>query len=116
MPFSSFVNEVIPSLCPANSALTSVVTSIPFCGGIISPDDICAVRYSSFHQLKKGTSLAVHGSAVWDIATSHGGSGAGVHPMILTAGSDGVCSLVNPTTRLLGLGKVLFPEVDLVLI
>jgi len=36
--------------------------------------------------------------------------------MILTAGSDGVCSLINPTTRLLGLGKVLSPEVDFILI
>src|SRR5271170_3302926 len=53
---------------PANSALTSVVTSIPFCGGIISPDDICGVRYSSFRPLKKGTLLTVHASAVWDIA------------------------------------------------
>ena len=36
--------------------------------------------------------------------------------MILTAGSDGVCSLINPTTRLLGFGKVLSPEVELILI
>ena len=106
----SFVNEVTHSKYLANSALCSVVTSIPFYGGILSPDDICGVRYSSFRPLKKGTLIAVHGGSVWDIATSQGGAGAGVHPMVLTAGSDGVCSLINPTSRLLGLSKA-DPEV-----
>ena len=73
---------------------------------MVSPDDICGVRYSSFRPLKKGTLLALHASAVWDIATSHGTSGAGVHPMVLSCGSDGVCSLVNPTSRILGVNRV----------
>lgn len=53
--------------------------------------------------------LAVHESAIWDIAASHGSRGAGVHGLVLSAGGDGVCNVVSATNRLFGGAKVFSP-------
>lgn len=74
---------------------------MPFWMGVLAPEDFCGVRFSSFRPLKWGTSIVVHESPIWDIAASQGSRNAGVHPFILSAGSDGVCSFVCGTARLL---------------
>jgi hypothetical protein len=74
---------------------------MPFWMGILATEDFCGVRYSSFRPLKWGTSLVSHEGPIWDIAASQGGRDAGLHPFILSAGSDGVCSLISGTARLI---------------
>lgn len=74
---------------------------------MLSPDEICGIRYSCFRPLKKGVMLVVHDAAIWDIAASQGGYGGGVHALVLSAGADGACTVMNPTNRLFGGGKVL---------
>jgi hypothetical protein len=80
----------------------AIVTGMPFWMGVLTPEDFCGVRYSSFRPVKWGTSLVIHEGAVWDIAASQGGRDAGCHPMILSAGSDGVCNLIAGGARLMG--------------
>lgn len=86
--------------------MASVVAGLPFCGGILSPDEVCGVRYSAFRSLKKGTLLVGHDGPVWDIAASQGGRGAGIHGLVLSAGSDGVCSVTSAPLRLFGTQRV----------
>jgi len=50
--------------------------------------------------------LSMHGAAVWDIAASQGGSGAGVHGLVLSVGSDGVCAVVSSTNRIFSGARV----------
>jgi hypothetical protein len=73
---------------------------------VLSPDELCGVRYSGFRPLKKGTLLAAHDGPVWDIAASQGSRGAGVHGLVLSVGSDGVCNIISATNRLFGGAKV----------
>ena len=73
---------------------------------MLSPDELCGVRYSSFRPLKKGTMVVSHDGAIWDIAASQGGTGAGVHALVLSAGGDGACSVISATNRLFGGSKV----------
>ena len=47
-----------------------------------------------------------HEAAVWDVAASQGGMGAGIHPFVLTVGSDGVCNLVSSANRIFTGSKV----------
>jgi hypothetical protein len=75
----------------------------------LSPDELCGVRYSCFRPLKKGMVLAVHDGAVWDIAASQGGEGAGVHGLVLSAGADGVCAVITAALRLSTGNNVFFP-------
>jgi hypothetical protein len=56
--------------------------------------------------LKYGTLLGIHDGAIWDIAASHGGRGSGVHGLVLSAGSDGICSVISATNRLFSGHKV----------
>jgi hypothetical protein len=55
---------------------------------------------------KRGMLFAAHDSAVWDAAASVGGPGAGIHPYVLSGGSDGVCNLVSSTSRIFVGSKV----------
>lgn len=89
--------------------LSSVIMTIPFWRGILSPDEVSGVRYSCFRSLKKGTMLVVHEDAIWDIAASQGSRGAGVHGLVLSAGGDGVCNVISATNRLFGAAKVFSP-------
>jgi len=82
------------------------VSHLPFWDGILCPDELVALRYSSFRQFKKGTMISSHEGPMWATATSEGGPGSGVHPLVLTAGSDGICSVTSPTNRLFGGSKV----------
>jgi hypothetical protein len=68
-------------------------------GGFIAPEDICSLRYSSLRPVKRGTMIAVHDGGVWDVASSQGARGAGVHALVLSAGCDGICSVVSATNR-----------------
>lgn len=45
--------------------------------------------------------LFAHAAAIWDIAASQGGMGAGVHGLVLSVGSDGICTIVSSTDRIL---------------
>jgi hypothetical protein len=85
----------------------SFVSPLHFWGGILSPDDVCGIFFSTLRPTKRGLILSSHNSAVWDVATSVGGPGSGLHPFVLTAGSDGVCSLVSSTNRIHFGSKVL---------
>lgn len=79
-----------------------MITSIPFWRGVLLPSEQCGVRYSCFRPLKKGTLLGVHDGAIWDIAASQGGQGAGVHALVLSAGADGMCNVLKAGYRLFG--------------
>lgn len=100
-PLSPFAKEVSTLIYTRlTSGLVSVVTTIPIWDGILCPEDLCAVRYSCFRPLKRGILLGVHEGSIWDIAASQGGPGAGVHSVVLSVGSDGVCSILSPTNRI----------------
>ena len=83
-----------------------VIIAIPFLRGIVSPDEFSGVRYNCFRPLKNESMLAVHEGAIWDIAASQGAPGSGVHGLVLSAGSDGVCDVISATNRLFGRAKV----------
>jgi hypothetical protein len=84
----------------------SATSSFPFWDGILASEEICRVRYCSLRSLKKGTYLVQHSGAIWDMAASQGTTGAGVHPLVLSASSDGVCSVISSTNRIFGGSKV----------
>lgn len=63
------------------------------------------MHFCALRPTKRGLLLTAHDSAVWDAAASVGGRGAGVHPFVITGGSDGICNLVNSTNRIF-IGKV----------
>lgn len=79
-------------------------------GGVIAPEDVCALRFSSLRPVKRGTMVAVHDGGVWDVAASQGAKGAGVHALVLSGGCDGVCSVASATNRIFWGSKVLTPE------
>lgn len=83
------------------------VVNFPFWDGILSPEEICRARYCGIRSLRKGTNLVQHNGALWDIAASQGTTGAGVHPLVLTAGADGVCCIISATNRIIGGSKVI---------
>ena len=73
---------------------------------MLCADDVSAVRYSSFRPLKHGTTLAVHEGGVWDVAASRGGSGGGVHGLVISGGADGVCCVISVSNRISAGSKV----------
>jgi hypothetical protein len=91
------------------SGIPTTVTPLPFWKGILCPDEVCGVRYSPFRLFRRKTMLSAHAAAIWDIAASQGGMGAGVHGLVLSVGSDGICAIVSSTNRILS-GTRVYPE------
>lgn len=89
-----------------NIGFVSTVTSIEAYGGFLSAEDMCTIRYGSFRPLKRGTMIVAHEGGVWDVASSQGARGAGVHALILSGGCDGACCVASPTNRIFGGSKV----------
>jgi len=77
------------------------VTTHPFWGGILLPEEFTLVRFNSLRPVKWGAGMATHGAPIWDVAGSVGGMGTGVHPLVISGGSDGVCQSISGTSRLL---------------
>ncbi len=89
-----------------NLGFVTTAASMEAYGGILSAEDMCSIRYGSFRPLKRGTMIVAHEGGVWDVASSQGARGAGVHALILSGGCDGVCCVASPTNRIFGGSKV----------
>jgi hypothetical protein len=54
--------------------------------------------------------ISAHDGGVWDVASSQGAKGAGVHALVLSAGCDGICSIVSVTNRVFWGSKVFISQ------